>query len=145
MKLLRRPWMIRAAFAVIGVGVLLIAFSIVWMWLYREIADIAPDWMTARRRGGLRASYFELAGLTGYTIVGGISAVIATLALFRFVRVPDEVFSPPPRSSGYPFHGRELSPAAQIQAGQEGYVGAKLDQLAEVVRSPLTPPPRKRD
>ena len=145
MKHLRQPWMIRAAFATIGVGALLIGFSIVWMWLYREIADIAPEWVTARRRGGVRASYLELAGLTGYMLVGGIFALSATSVLFRLVQVPDEVFSPPRKSGDYPFHGRELSAEAQVQAGQEGYIGAKLDQLAEVVRSPLTPPPRKRD
>ena len=145
MKHVRRPWMIRAAFAVIGVGLILIGYFVAWMWLYRTIVEVAPSWMLADAFRG-NASLLNVAGTSGFVLTATVVAFASLAALFRLLRVPDEAFLPGDEGrESYPFHRRRLSAKARAQPGQEAFFDEKLRQVDQFSRSPLSPPVRKRD
>jgi len=144
MKQVRQPWMIRAAFAVIAVGLILASYFLGWMWLYRRIAEVAPAWMLAEALRG-NVSLLESGGVIGFTATAIVLAFKSLTALFRLLRIPVEVFYPGSGQGEYPLHRRRLSDQARTRAGQEGHFDEALRKFGAFARSPLTPPARKRD
>jgi hypothetical protein len=136
--------MIRAAFATILVGLAVLAWFMIWMWLYRKLADTGPEWLSLP--AGRNMTVLETGGLIGFIFTAAVLAAVVGIAMFRLFRVPDETFLPGDNSrEGYLFHRRRLSQRARARPGQEGFMDEKLSQLDQFSRSPLTPPARKKD
>ena len=136
--------MIRAALAVIAVGLILVLYFVGWMWLYRRVVEVAPAWMlveTLRHN----ISLLEMGGVMGFTATAMVLAFMSMTTLFRLLRIPVEVFDAGSSRGEYPFHRRRLSDQARTRAGQEGYFDEGLRKFDAFARNPLTPPARKRD
>lgn len=135
--------MIRAALGLMIVGVILIGWTALWIWLYRQAADVAPEWMIrVEGRGG---SLLEKVAVGGYIFSGGILFVICRSALFKVLRIPPEALEVEAEHIDYPFNRRKPSSRALGQPGQAGFVDAKLKQFDAFAKEPLNPPRRTDD
>jgi hypothetical protein len=142
MKHVRKPWMIRAALGSMVVGVILIAWTALWIWLYGYTAGAAPEWMLAKvLRGGW--NILGLVVFMGYMVSGAFLGFGCVEAIFKVLRIPSDAFAERAESNDFPFNRRKPSPRALTQPGQAGFVDTALERLETFSRSPLSPPPRK--
>lgn len=141
MKGVRQPWMMRAAIVMIVIGLTIVAWTVLVMWVYREVRPIAPDWLLRERRG---MSNLDKIAFAGWLWIGAVWVVVVWAICKRVFRIPDDAIWAAPEPENYPFHKRRLSHRARTQAGQEGYMDEVARRLDAFAKSPLTPPVRRR-
>lgn len=100
----REAWIYRAAAATACCLLLWFAFTVGWMWAYRQIVQIAPEWLLQSTRGS--------STLLGY--VAWMAYVASIMAGFFFARplvfsiwrVPLGTLQPSGLAHDYPFKRR---------------------------------------
>lgn len=134
----REAWIYRAA-AATACGILLFAiFTVLWVWLFREAREIAPEWMTEYGRNPLqrrgRGIFIEDAFYFGWLILTPVLGLPAALGLFRLWRVPLANFLPG-GVADYPFRRRPKS-LGEMTKGETPW----SDDLKQRPRVPPWPP-----
>jgi hypothetical protein len=129
--------MIRAAVSLMVVGIILIGWTALWIWLYRQAAGVAPEWMLERRGRG--SSLLEDVTFMSYLVTGQLLGFLCVVAFFKVLRIPADALQLETETTDFPFNRRKPSNRALRQPGQKGFVDAKLQAFDAFAKGPETP------